>query len=60
VSVYLLYSYKSTLADAAESVVRAWQWLLAVNPAFKQYEASFLDEQVTGKRLVRQSNPFCL
>jgi hypothetical protein len=30
-----------------------WQWLLAINPAFKQYEASFLDEQVTGKRLVR-------
>jgi hypothetical protein len=36
-----------------------WQWLLAINPAFKQYEASFLDEQVTGKRLVRPSNPFC-
>ena len=53
-SVYLLYWYKSTLADAAERVARAWQWLLTINPAFKQYEASFLDEQVTGQRLVRQ------
>lgn len=33
---------------------RVAEWLIACNPAFAKYANSFVDEQVTGKRLVRR------
>jgi len=49
--------------NVVEDDVEGWPpkrvaaWLTACNPAFGKYASSFIDEQVTGKRLVCLLSP---